>query len=92
VVAVSFVDGIRAGNEQLGVAVETVADGPVDAWISAIETVSNSESGFELVYQGSVVLLHRQIDLAPGATASLRVEQRATVTVESAVAEASARP
>jgi len=86
------VERVRAGNEQLGVAVETVADGAVDAWISPIESVSNSESGFELVYQGSVVLLHRQIDLAPGATASLRVEQRATVTADSAVAEASARP
>jgi hypothetical protein len=86
------VERARAGNELLGVAVETVADGPVDAWISPIESVSNSESGFELVYQGSVVLLLRQIDLAPGATASLRVEQRATVTADSAVAEASARP
>ena len=53
---------------------------PLDAWISPIETVSNSESGFELVYQGSCVLLHRQVELAPGASATIRVEQRATAT------------
>jgi 4-alpha-glucanotransferase len=84
-------DRLRAGNEGIGVAVETIADGPVDAWISPIETVSNSESGFELVYQGSCVLLHRQIELAPGQSASLEIEQRATVTSGLAVAEASAR-
>ncbi|HET9346746.1 MAG TPA: alpha-amylase/4-alpha-glucanotransferase domain-containing protein [Candidatus Limnocylindrales bacterium] len=86
------VEGLRAGNDQVGVAVETVADGPVDAWISPIESVSNSESGFELVYQGSTVLLHRQFDLAPGATARMRVEQRATVTADLAVAEVPTRP
>ncbi|HEX5013176.1 MAG TPA: alpha-amylase/4-alpha-glucanotransferase domain-containing protein [Candidatus Limnocylindrales bacterium] len=86
------VDRLGAGNEQLGVVVETVADGAVDAWISPIETVSNSESGFELVYQGSAILLHRQVDLAPGATASVRIEQRATVRAERAVVDAPARP
>ena len=86
------VDRLRAGNEQVGVAIETVADEPVVAWISPIESVSNSESGFELVYQGSTILLHRQFDLAPGASASLRVEQRATVTADRSVAEVPTRP
>jgi hypothetical protein len=54
--------------------------------------VSNSESGFELVYQGSTVLLHRPFDLAPGATTRIRVEQRATVTADLAVAEVPTRP
>jgi hypothetical protein len=86
------VERLRAGNEQLGVAVETVADGPVDAWISPIESVSNSESGFELVYQGSTVLLHRQVELASGAQATMCIEQRATVAADIAVAEVPARP
>ena len=51
----------------------------MDVWISPIESVSNSESGFELVYQGSCVLLHRQVELAPGASATIRVVQRVTV-------------
>ena len=74
------IEQLRAGNEWLGVNVETVADGPVDAWISPIETVSNSEAGFELVYQGSCVVLLRQVELAPGAAATLGVEQRVTVS------------
>jgi alpha-amylase len=79
------VTSLRAGNEQAGVTLETTTDGPVDAWISPIETVSNSESGFELVYQGSCVLLHRQVELAPGASATIRVEQRALAAVDHAV-------
>jgi alpha-amylase len=86
------IEELLAANEQVGVAVETVADGPVDAWISPIETVSNSESGFELVYQGSTIVLHRQFDLGPGEAARIRVEQRATVTADLAVAEVPARP
>jgi hypothetical protein len=86
------VERLRAGNEQIGVAIETVADQPVGVWISPIESVSNSESGFELVYQGSTILLHRQFDLAPGASATLRVEQRATVTADRAVPEVPTRP
>ena len=85
------VDELEAGNEQVGVVVQTAADGPVDAWISPIESVSNSESGFELVYQGSTVLLHRQFDLGPGETARIRVDQVATVSADHAVAEVAAR-
>jgi 4-alpha-glucanotransferase len=83
---------LGAGNDQMGVAIETVPDQPLDAWISPIESVSNSESGFELVYQGSCVLLHRQVELAPGATITVRVEQRVTVTSDHAAYEASIRP
>jgi alpha-amylase len=85
------VTSLGAGNEQAGVTLETTTDGPVDAWISPIETVSNSESGFELVYQGSCVLLHRQVELAPGASATIRVEQRARAAVDHAVAATAVR-
>jgi 4-alpha-glucanotransferase len=67
---------LSAGNEQLGVVVETGVDSPASAWISPIETVSNSEAGFELVYQGSCVLLVRPIALGPGSRAGMRIEQR----------------
>jgi 4-alpha-glucanotransferase len=73
------VERLLAGNEQVGVTIETVPDQPLDAWISPIESVSNSESGFELVYQGSCVLLHRQVELGPGESVTIRVEQRVTV-------------
>jgi Domain of unknown function (DUF1926) len=64
----------------------------VAAWIAPIESVSNSEAGFELVYQGSAVLLARPIALAPGERASLGVEQRVTIAVTVPDAEAAVRP
>jgi len=77
---VPTVGRLMSGNDQIGVAIETVVDEAVAAWIAPIETVSNSEGGFELVYQGSAVLLFRPIALAPGERASLRVEQLVTVS------------
>jgi alpha-amylase len=84
------VDGLRSGNEQVGVSIETAADGPVDAWIAPIESVSNSESGFELVYQGSCVLLVRPIAISPGESAAIRIEQRVAVNADVAIEEAPA--
>jgi alpha-amylase len=77
--------GVRrmtAGNDFLGIAVETTTDHPVDAWIAPIETVSNSEAGFELVYQGSAALLVEPLRLRPGERWSLRIAQQATVAAE----------
>jgi hypothetical protein len=73
---------IVAGNDFLGITVETTTDHPVDAWIAPIETVSNSEAGFELVYQGSSALLVEPLRLAPGEGWSVRIEQQATVAAE----------
>jgi hypothetical protein len=86
------IDRLASGNEQLGVALETATDALVSAWIAPIETVSNSEAGFELVYQGSAILLVRPIALAPGERTSLRVDQRVTVIADVPAAEAAARP
>jgi alpha-amylase len=97
---VPAVERLSSGNDQVGVALETRTDSPVAAWIAPIESVSNSEGGFELVYQGSAILLHRPIALAPGERTSLRVEQRVTVAAPVSAAldpreaepEAAARP
>ena len=86
------IDRLTSGNEQLGVGLETAVDAPVTAWIAPIESVSNSEAGFELVYQGSAILLVRPIGLAPGEHTSLRVDQRVTVIADVPAAEAAARP
>ena len=76
---VDGVDRLRSGNEQLGVTLETVLDGPTSAWIAPIESVSNSEGGFELVYQGSATVLVRPIHLAPGERTTFHLEQCVTV-------------
>jgi 4-alpha-glucanotransferase len=81
------VDRLLSGNDQLGIRLETLVQPTADAWISPIRTVSNSEGGFELVYQGSCVLALRPIRLAPGELANLRVEQVAGVTADRALSE-----
>jgi alpha-amylase len=73
---------ITAGNDFLGIAVETTADHAVDAWIGPIETVSNSEAGFELVYQGSATLLVEPLRLRPGETWLLQIGQHVAVAAE----------
>ena len=64
---------IGFGNDWVGVAATARPEPAADAWWSPIETVSNSESGFERVYQGSTLLLSWPLRLAPGETRRLRV-------------------
>jgi len=57
---------IAQGNDHVGVTVTTTADAPAEAWWAPIETISNSEGGFERVYQGSGLLLSWPVRLGPG--------------------------
>jgi hypothetical protein len=57
---------IAQGNDHIGVAVTTTTDEPAEAWWAPIETISNSEGGFERVYQGSGLLLSWPIHLSDG--------------------------
>ena len=47
---------VRLVDEWQDVAVEIEARGASQLWISPIETVSESEEGFERVYQGSQIM------------------------------------
>jgi alpha-amylase len=78
------VSRLGSGNSALGVEVTAAFDGPADVWIEPIETVSNSEAGFELVYQGSALLVSRVLSIAPSGRATLAV----THTVATTAAEA----
>ena len=73
------VAALRQGNDWIGVAVETVPCPVADAWWAPIETISNSEDGFERVYQGSAMLISWPLDLAAGAEVTVAIEQRVTV-------------
>jgi 4-alpha-glucanotransferase len=86
----SGVERLLSGNDQLGIRLETLVQPAADAWISPIRTVSNSEGGFELVYQGSCVVALRSIRLARGEQANLRIEQVASVTADRAPNEVAA--
>ncbi|MEO6207264.1 MAG: alpha-amylase/4-alpha-glucanotransferase domain-containing protein [Candidatus Limnocylindrales bacterium] len=75
--------GIRAiaqGNDYIGVAVATALDDPADAWGAPIETISNSENGFERIYQGSCLLLSWPLRLASGERWERTVRHTVTTT------------
>ena len=66
------------------------AEPAADAWWSPIETVSNSESGFERVYQGSSLLFSWPLRLAPGESRRFSVRQAVSVARDRAAEEAQA--
>jgi 4-alpha-glucanotransferase len=57
---------IGSGNTNVGIGVVTSLDPAATAWWSPIETISNSEAGFERTYQGSALVLVWPTELAPG--------------------------
>jgi alpha-amylase len=69
---------VSFGNDWLGLAVDAVAEPDAAVWWQPIETISNSEGGFERIYQGSSLLFRWPLDLSPGAsmTARMRLDVR----------------
>jgi len=59
------VNNLRLVSKTLGMDIELGFDRPTTLWRFPIETISNSEAGFERVYQGSCLLPHWRINLAP---------------------------
>ena len=57
-------------------------DEPAEAWWAPIETVTNSEGGFERVYQGSGLLVSWPVRIAPGESWSRTIRQAVTTTVD----------
>jgi len=66
------------GNDHLGVRLEALLEPAARVTWHAIQTVSNSEAGFERVYQGSALHLRWPLVVAPDATASVTVHFSAT--------------
>ncbi|MGA7915765.1 MAG: alpha-amylase/4-alpha-glucanotransferase domain-containing protein [Candidatus Acidiferrales bacterium] len=58
---------LRVVDEWQGISVTLLAPGAQDFWIAPIETVSESEEGFERIYQGSQIIAVWPVELAPGA-------------------------
>ena len=90
--AAANVDRLAQGNGWLGVELSTTIEPAGEAWIAPIETISNSEAGFERVYQGSALLLSWAIRLAPGERWSATVRHAAAVTRDAAAAEIELAP
>jgi alpha-amylase len=84
------VTGLRFGNDWIGIDVGTRVEPPAEAWISPIDTVSNSEAGFERVHQGSALVFAWPISLPPGGSLTVRVEHMAYASRDRAEEEAGA--
>ena len=81
------VQRVAAGNTHVGLSVETTLEPAADVWWSAIETISNSESGFERIYQGSSTVFVWPLHLAPGERLTVRMSNLITTTRDHAVEE-----
>ena len=63
------------------------AEPPAAAWWSPIETVSNSEGGFERVYQGSALVFTWPLHLAPGGARTFRIRHEVSTSRDRAAEE-----
>jgi 4-alpha-glucanotransferase len=67
---------LSSGNDYVGIRLTTSIEPAAKAWWSPIETISNSEYGFERTYQGSAFVAVWPIRLAPGESASVSLGQQ----------------
>jgi alpha-amylase len=67
---------ICSGNTYVGLELATSFDPPATAWWTPIETVSNSEYGFERIYQGSALVGTWPMDLTAGERRTVRIGQQ----------------
>ncbi|MEZ0240626.1 MAG: alpha-amylase/4-alpha-glucanotransferase domain-containing protein [Chloroflexota bacterium] len=85
------VERLDQGTDQLDLEIASTMTPAADAWWAPIETVSNSEEGFERVYQGSALLLSWPLQLEPGDSWSVAVDQRVKVNRDRGLETPSAR-
>jgi 4-alpha-glucanotransferase len=71
---------IASGNSYIGIELTTTIEPAAGAWWSPIETISNSEHGFERIYQGSALLFTWPLELAPNETRTVSVCNVVTTT------------
>ena len=85
--AIDGVTAVRQGNDHVGVTIDTSVEPAADAWWAPIETISNSENGFERVYQGSALLLSWPLTLGPGQRREFRVDHAVSTARDRALEE-----
>ncbi len=62
------IDRLAQGNEYIGIELVSSVSPAADAWWAPIDTISNSEDGFERTYQGLALLLSWPLTIGPGET------------------------
>jgi len=80
--------GIAFGNDYEGVEVAATAEPAARVTWYPVETVSNSEGGFERVYQGSSLLVRWPVSLAPGESTTRNIGFRAVQSIDHSAEEA----
>ena len=75
------------GNEQEGVAIRVEVDPPTEQEWFSVDTVSNSESGYEKVHQGSCLTQRWRLDLGPSETQTFTTTFRFTQSRDRATEE-----
>jgi alpha-amylase len=83
---------VRSGNDYVGLEIATRVEPAAETWISPIDTVSNSEAGFERVYQGSALVFAWPLVLPAGAATTVRMEHTVTTTRDRAAEEVQTGP
>jgi hypothetical protein len=83
------VDTIASGNTYVGIDLTTSVQPAARTWWSPIETISNSEYGFERIYQGSALHLSWPLALAPGTSAHVAVHLTVTQSRDRTAEESS---
>jgi len=68
------------GNDAVGVSIETALSEPATLWWAPVDTVSNSEGGFERVYQGAGFLASWPLSLAPGSVRTVTIRHAVTAS------------
>jgi hypothetical protein len=68
--------GIGLRDEWLGIDYHLVWNRPTNVWRFPVETVSQSERGFDKVYQSSAIFPNWKLDLMPGENWQVEITQR----------------
>jgi alpha-amylase len=79
------------GNDAIGLRIDSTLSKAAELWWAPVETVSNSEAGFERVYQGMGLLVGWPLRLAAGGRRSVTIAHIATATRDRAKEERAAR-
>jgi len=69
---------LAQGNDDIAVAVTSAISESANVWWAPVETISNSEGGFERVYQGAGLLIGWPLSLSGGASRTFTVSHAIT--------------
>ena len=82
---------VAFGNDYEGARIDAAVEPAARLTWYPVETVSNSEGGFERVYQGSSLLFRWPVSLAPGGHATFTISMAATQTIDHSAGEETER-